>query len=416
MRRFIVVVLDGFGIGAMDDTARLRPQDKNANTALHILEAVPDLVLPTLASLGLGNAILAAGASGLPPNIVCADSCCYGTHNLAHFGADTFWGHQELMGTKPLKGESAPILGKLPEITDALKAAGHRVRFYSGQEGIDSPAEGKAGILIVDECVTIGDNLETDLGDNFNVTAALDIVPFEEELKIGKLVRSLVRASRVIVFGGKEVGLSDLLNAYESRQGYAGINAPRSGVYNTGYLVQHLGYGVNAAVQVPSILAGAGIPTVLIGKAADIIENPGKNITGIDTETVLAEAGKALASLERGFVCVNVQETDLAGHRQNPLLYAEKLIIADTGIKRITDAMRKEDILVVTADHGNDPLIGHSRHTREKTPILVWGSSLEAGFLGQRDSLADTGATVCDYFGVPAPESGQSYLKLIKQR
>ena len=415
MKRFVLVVLDGFGIGVMDDVPAARPQDQGANTARHIFEALPNLRLPTLAQLGLGNAMLAASSaaefSALPANLSPAKSCCYGVHKLAHFGADTFWGHQELMGTKPKKGESGPILPKLPAIREALEAAGHRVRFYS--EGGTDPA--LPGILIVDESVTIGDNLETDLGDNYNVTAALDLITFEEVKKIGLVVRSLVRSSRVIVFGGRDLGLINLLEAYESRKGFAGVNAPRSGVYRQGYQVLHLGYGVNADVQLPALLDKAGIASVLIGKVADIVENPGKSIGGVDTEEVLAETAHVLNSLEQGFVCVNVQETDLAGHREDPRLYGEKLSLADHGIKRIMDKLAPDDMMVVTADHGNDPAIGHPQHTREKTPILVLTEKRCLAPLGERESLADTGATAADFFNIEAPESGASYLGLIKQ-
>ena len=421
MKRFVLVVLDGFGIGVMDDVPAARPQDRGANTARHIFEALPNLRLPTLSQLGLGNAMLtasaAARASALPSNLSPVKSCCYGVHKLAHFGADTFWGHQELMGTKPKKGESGPILPKLPAIREALEAAGHRVRFYAEGDGGAPPP----GILIVDESVTIGDNLETDLGDNYNVTAALDLVSFEDVKKIGHLVRSLVHSSRVIVFGGLDLGLTNLLEAYESRKGFAGVNAPRSGVYRRGYQVLHLGYGVNADVQLPALLSKAGIPSVLIGKVADIVENPGSarkpgmSISGVDTEEVLAETARVLDTLEQGFVCVNVQETDLAGHREDPRLYGEKLSLADQGIKRIMDKLAPDDMMVVTADHGNDPAIGHPQHTREKTPILVWTEKRRLAPLGERESLADTGATAAEFFNIEAPESGASYLSLIRQ-
>jgi phosphopentomutase len=416
MKRFIVIVLDGFGAGAMDDVPALRPQDAGSNTARHIFEALPNLSLPALQSLGLGNAVLAADTtcSSPPRGLPVSESCCYGVHRLAHFGADTFWGHQELMGTKPQKGESGPLFPRLGIIRSALEKAGRRVRFYAGDH---TPGETGPGVLIVDEGVTIGDNLETDLGDNYNVTAALDLIPFEEVKKIGALVRSLVRSSRVIVFGGEGVGLRDLLAAFESRDGFAGINAPRSGVYRAGYQVIHLGFGVQSATQVPAVLARSGIPTVLIGKVADIVENGGgTSIGGVDTEFVLAQAAQSLGSLEQGFVCVNVQETDLAGHREDPRLYGERLVLADRGIRRIMDMLDDDDILAVTADHGNDPVIGHPRHTREKTPVLVYGGKICPGFLGERSSLADTGATVCDFFGAPPPQSGTSYLPLLKQR
>lgn len=425
MKRFVVVVLDGFGIGAMDDVPLLRPQDKGANTAWHIFEALPCLRVPALLSLGLGNAMLAAEPSRhtLPGTIRTVESCCYGIHKLAHFGADTFWGHQELMGTKPKKGESGPILPKLAEIRKALAASGRKVRFYSKEcKNCKSENMQVPGILIVDEALTIGDNLETDLGDNYNVTACLDLVPFEDVRKIGVLVRSLVHSSRVIVFGGRGVALENLLEAYESRRGFAGVNAPRSGVYRKGYEVLHLGYGVNADVQLPEVLAKAGIPAVLIGKVADIVGNPcfppGKSISGVDTEEVLSETARVLDSLEQGFVCVNVQETDLAGHREDAGLYGEKLAAADMGIRKIMGKLIGEDIMIVTGDHGNDPAIGHPQHTREKTPILVWkkhtaGETGRILFLGERESLSDTGASAADFFGAAPPESGLSYLECL---
>ncbi|QQO10918.1 phosphopentomutase [Breznakiella homolactica] len=421
MKRFIVIVLDGYGIGAMDDVPALRPQDTGANTARHIFEAVPGLRLPVLEALGLGNALTASERDGnvnrpLPGNISLSENCCYGFHRLAHFGADTFWGHQELMGTKPLRGESAPIRVQLPEIKKALEAAGHSVRFYTG--GRDEPNLSRpgavSGILVVDEAVTIGDNLETDLGNNYNVTAALDSMPFEKVRAIGAIVRSLVRSSRVIVFGGEGVTLGDILSAYEHQGEYAGVSAPRSGVYRKGYQVVHLGYGVDPSVQVPARLAAAGLPTVLIGKVADIVENPsGKSIPGVDTEEMLRAGEAALDDLSEGYICINVQETDLSGHREDSQLYAEKLRLADRGISGIMKKMEEHDILVVTADHGNDPTIGHAQHTREKTPVLVYGSKITPGFIGPRESLADTGCTVCDYFGAPFPEFGASYLQHI---
>jgi phosphopentomutase len=303
------------------------------------------------------------------------------------------------MGTRPLRGESAPIAPRLPAIREALEKAGHRVRPFGG-------------VLVVDEALTVGDNLEIDLGDNYNVTAALDILPFEQVREIGAIVRSLVHSSRVIVFGGRGVTLDNILGAYENSGPFAGVSAPRSGVYREGYQVVHRGYGGRAGVQVPAMLEQAGIPVTLIGKVADIVENPrGQSIPGVDTAEVLAKGAAMLDELERGYICINVQETDLAGHREDAKLYGERLVVADRGLGAIMEKIGAGDILVITADHGNDPTIGHPQHTREKTPILVYGPGVKPGFIGGRQSLADTGATVCDFFGAPFPEAGASYLK-----
>jgi phosphopentomutase len=415
MKRFVVVVLDGYGIGAMSDVPQLRPRDKGAATCRHIFDAVPNLRLPVLEKLGLGNALLAAEQEDaldrpLPQGLALSPSACFGFHRLAHFGADTFWGHQELMGTRPLRPEPVPFAENLPAVRSALEQNGHRVRFYAGP----NPGPCDPGVLVVDEAVTIGDNLETDLGDNYNVTAALDLLPFEKVRAVGAIVRSLVRSSRVIVFGGKNRGLGDLLNAFESREGCAGINAPASGVYREGYQVVHLGFGVDPAGQVPHCLQEAGIRTALIGKAADIIENPGGIlIPGIDTEEVLRSTAEVLKSMDRGFICVNVQETDLAGHREDPELYAHRLMLADRGIAVLAGLLDSGDLMVITGDHGNDPLIGHSQHTREKTPVLVYGTQANPGFIGGRSSLADTGAAAADFFDAVPPQFGLSYLDRI---
>ncbi|MDR1128681.1 MAG: phosphopentomutase, partial [Treponema sp.] len=333
MKRFVVIVLDGFGIGAMEDVQELRPQDTGANTALHIYGALPGFRLPVLESLGLGNALQAAGPSGVleqaaqtavfpagfAPGPAPVKTCCFGFHRLAHFGADTFWGHQELMGTRPLKGESGPIGPRLFAIREALARAGHEARFYGGTRpcfrepgaAMESGAAAEPGVLVVDGALTIGDNLETDLGDNYNVTAALDIMPFEKVREIGAIVRSLVHNSRVIVFGGRGVTLNDILNAYESSGPFAGVSAPRSGVYRRGYQVVHLGYGVKSEVQVPAMLNKAGIATVLMGKVADIEENPGdRNIPGVDTGELLEKTAAMQYEIYRAYICVNIHETD----------------------------------------------------------------------------------------------------------
>lgn len=412
MRRIVVVVLDGFGIGAMDDVPKLRPADSGSSTCRHIFERVPGLRLPTLERLGLGNALLAsesaAGpAAPLPANLRVSAGACFGYHLLAHHGADTFWGHQELMGTRPLAPVAAPFAESLDAVEAALAAAGRRVERH---------APGGKPVLVVDGAVTVGDNLETDLGNNYNVTAALDLIPFEEVRKIGAIVRSLVKSSRVIVFGGRGVGLSDILAAYEWSGPFAGVNAPRSGVYREGYQVVHLGYGVDPATQVPNRLAAVGVPVALVGKVADIVENPGGLVVpGVDTKEVLRAAADALRGFGKGpgFVCVNVQETDLAGHREDAELYARRLETADAGIAALEALLGPEDLMIVAADHGNDPTIGHAKHTREKTPLLVAGPAARPGFVGERASLADIGATVADCLGAAAPQSGSSYLDRI---
>jgi phosphopentomutase len=400
--RFIILVLDSFGIGAMDDVPLVRPQDKGANTFRSVLSAVPDMRFPNLGRLGLANA---AGfeAGGLR----FSSDAAYGRSDLMHFWCDSYWGHQELMGTRPRMPLEAPFSSMIDAVAHALRAAGHRVDY------VGCPLK----VLVVDNAMVIGDNIEADLGQNYNVTAAFDAVPFEKVKVVGRIVRNLTGVARVISFGSPGVSLQRILGALETRNGtYVGINAPRSGVYREGYLVAHMGFGVDAGEQLPRVLKDAGYRVVLIGKAADIIDNPGgTSISAVDTETVMRTTVTEIADLDSGFVCSNVQETDLAGHRQDPFLYAEKLRIADSYIGDIIELLEDTDILIVTADHGNDPLIGHPQHTRERVPMLFHLRSRPAGLhdIGTRKTLADMGATAAHYFSCGPLSFGESFLGML---
>mgnify|MGYP002570868085 FL=1 len=122
----------------------------------------------------------------------------------------------------------------------------------------------------------------------------------------------------------------------------------------------------------------------------------------------------AIKKMDKGFICTNVQETDLAGHSQSTSRYKEVLEQADAGLAKILPLLNEEDILIVQADHGNDPKIGSSRHTRECVPLLIYRKGLKRANIGIRKTMSDNGATCCDYFDVAAPENGTSYLNKLK--
>jgi phosphopentomutase len=401
--RFLVVVLDGFGIGAMEDVAEVRPQDVGACTLGSLLEARPDLCLPGLERMGLMNAFgrESAGMRFSP-------AASWGRCSLMHHGADTFWGHQEIMGTFPRRPREVPFTAAAAAAADALRAAGHEVEFRGLGES-SSPTAGAPHLLIVDGGVIVADNLEADPGQNYNVLGALDVVPFDRVLRVGRIVRDLVEVSRVICFGNPSVGMDRLLAAMEERNGYIGVSSPRSGVYGDGYLCVHLGYGVDPATQVPFLLAERGVPVLLFGKVADIVENArGRSVSWIETGEVLCMTLGAFEALDRGFICTNVQATDLAGHRENAEEYVRELEAADLWLGRIMERVTHDDVLLVTADHGNDPGAGHSHHTREKVPLLVYTPRLRGAKLGERRTLSDIGATVTACFGADKPENPEA--------
>ncbi len=397
MGRFIVLVIDSFGVGYMDDVSRVRPQDIGANTCKSILEKEPDIDLKNLEKLGLINALgVEVGNKRFSSEAV------YGKAKLMHFGGDTFYGHQEIMGTNPKMPKVEPFSEKIDKAYEKLVSNGYSVQYYG-----ENPR-----LLLVNDSVVVGDNIEADLGHAYNVTATLDKISFEEVTKIGKIVRSVSEVPRVIAFGGEDVKFEDILKAkYCKEEKYVGVSAPEAGVYRKGYNVVHLGYGINAEVQIPTILGKKDIPVVLIGKVADIVENGyGKSIPAVDTNEVMELMQDEIAKNKEAFICVNVQETDLAGHEQDVVKYAEKLEIVDRYLGEIINKLEKEDILLVCADHGNDPTIGHSHHTRENVPILVYKEGLKSINLGVRETLSDIGATVANYFKVDMPENGQSFL------
>ena len=398
MGKFIVIVLDGFGIGAMEDVKETRPQDLNSNTCLHILEKRPDVKLKNLESMGLIN-ILGKEINGMKPS----DTATFGKAKLTHFGADTFFGHQEIMGTKPKMPFREPIKNKIEKIYGYLIEKGYKVRYKQGK---------KEKYLVVEEALTVADNIECDLGQAFNITSALDLIPFKKVLEIGKLVREIAEVPRVITFGGKGITLQDILNAEEEKDGgFIGINAPKSGVYDNGYECIHLGYGVDPSNQVSTILSEYNIPVYLLGKVADVVINEkGTSIPMVDTEKVLERTIEISKEVEKGFICCNVQETDLSGHGEDVDKYAEKLIIADRLIGKLKETIKDDDILLVMADHGNDPTIGHSKHTREMVPLMIYGENIKKANVGVRETLSDVGATVADYFKVKAPQNGVSFL------
>ena len=401
--RFIVIVLDSYGVGYMDDVLEVRPRDFGANTCKHIIDKIPELKLENLEKLGLMNALGEDyGKMKINPKAV------FGKSKLMHHGGDTFLGHQEIMGTRPVKPLIAPFSYYIDKVYDALIKEGYKVEKIGD----------KIQYLWVNDCVAVGDNLETDLGQVYNVTTTFQKISFEDELKSGEVGRKIVEVERVIVFGGTEATIESIKAAKEEREEkYVGINAPKSKVYEKGYMVRHLGYGINPETQVPTILGKENIPVILVGKVADIVLNEkGKSFLNlVDTSKIFDITLSELDKIEKGFIAVNIQETDLAGHAENAERYAQILKLSDKYIGKIMEKLNEKDILIITADHGNDPTIGHSQHTRENVPILIYKKGLESVNIGHRETMSDIGATVADYFKTKMPENGKSFLENLEK-
>ena len=404
MGRFVLIVLDSFGVGAMDDCVEVRPRDVGSNTAKHIIQSKPDIKIPTLEKLGLMNAI---GEEVGEHKF--SDIANFGTANLTHYGADSFLGHQEIMGTTPKVPLIQPFNEKIDEVERNLLRNGYKVRRV-GEPGLQ--------ILVVNEVATVGDNLETDYGQVYNVSACLDLISFEELSKIGHVVRDVVQVSRVITFGGEQITLGNLLRARKVKNDkIAGVDAPESGVYNHGYQVVHLGYGIDKNVQIPTILDKKGITVSFLGKIADIIQTTSTRLfPGVDSEYLFDCLMEEVKSIENGFIALNIQETDLAGHAEDVERYADRLEVSDKRIAELLPQLNSGDILILMADHGNDPTIGHSNHTRERVPLLIHSPGITGKYVGERDTMADVAATVGEYFNVDSPQHGHSFLNRIFEK
>jgi phosphopentomutase len=165
------------------------------------------------------------------------------------------------------------------------------------------------------------------------------------------------------------------------------------------------------------LLAERGVNTIGVGKIPDIYDGHGigESVHTEGNADGLRKTQEILAGLKSGFLFVNLVDTDmLYGHRRDPVGYARALREIDAALPGIAATLRDEDVLVLTADHGNDPTFPGSDHTREYVPLIAFSPSRAAGAdLGVRESFCDLGATVADYFGAPAPR-GKSFLPAVR--
>lgn len=390
-----VLVLDGFGIGAMPDAGELRPEDASADTLGALVrwsrrERGDELRVPHLAALGL---------AALRPDLNLAETALPVARTarraaLGYPGADTFAGHQTMMGADMAHVRLCRLAERIDEVRQALETAGHRTELLDGKP-----------IVVVDGEMLVHDNLEADPGLNWNVSARLDRVAWPDLLHASRVVRSIAPVARVIAVGGYSDG--PLSGAVRSGDyGTVGLDTPASGFYRNGGLqVVHLGAHIDHRRQLPEVAARAGIPVALVGKAADILQSDVEvaRHPGVETSQILQDT--LAATREAGLVVSNVQQTDLAGHQQDPGRFVALLEQVDAAVPDLLETLGQGERLVVVADHGNDPEIGHAYHTREYVPVLAARApNDQAGTVprlaGDLGSLADVGASVAADLGL----------------
>lgn len=399
-RKCILLVVDGLGVGEMDDIAISRPQDLGANTLGNILKKEPWVKLNNLRSANILDYYIKEGSGAYKFD---GWNISLGRCSLAHYGADSYVGHQEISGTLPKKPIRQFVREVRDELLDALKKDGFNPSW-------------KNRIILADKHIAIADNIETDYGLNINVVGSLDYYDFKRIEEVGRIVRKAVRVGRVITMGGVNVKVDDFYKCLEikKRDGYTawGINIPKLGIYNEKYRVVHMGFGVDPSVQISQILCNEKIPVTLIGKAADVITaDRAEYLPEVYTDEVVKKVIAKSQESRAGFIFANIQETDLSGHEQDSRKYALLLEKLDEALPKVLNTLKDQDIFIITGDHGNDPTIGHTNHTREKTPFMLFSKSINALEIGERKTLSDIGATIADFFDVKKLENGKSVFK-----
>ena len=378
------MVLDSAGIGEMPDAADWG--DAGADTLGHILES-RKVHLPNLQRLGLGNI---RPLANLPA--VDNPTGSYGKCTLKSNGKDTTTGHWEMAGiilTKafptfpngfpPRVIDEFVSLANLPGVLGNVPASGTEIIKVHGEEHVQT---GKPIVY------TSADSV-------FQIAAHEEVIPIDRLYEICEIARRILdgkdRVGRVIArpFLGNN---ADDFKRTENRHDYA-VPPPSDNLL--------------------PLLKNKGLDVVCIGKIASIYDSMGvtEDLTAKNNEQTIDQTINALNTDSRGLIFSNLVDFDmLYGHRRDTEGYAKALEHFDNRLPEILDALNDDDLLIMTADHGNDPTKEGSDHTREYVPLLVYGKSAKPGVnLGMRQSLSDIGQTIAENFGVELKD-GDSFL------
>ena len=386
MGRFVAVVIDSCGAGELPDAPSYG--DAGANTLRNCARSVGGLALPNLQKWGLGNI---TEIPGCPP--AAAPLAGHGRMSEQSQGKDTTTGHWEMMGLVLKKGFTTFPQGFPPEfMQEWLKASG--APGFLGNKTA-------SGTVILDE---LGEeHLRTGLPIVYtSADSVFQIAAHEEKIPLTTLYQ-WCKAARAV---GKPYGLARVIARPFVGEGPGQFKR----TYNRHDFSQPPPH------MVLDTLAEKGVRTVGVGKIPDIYDGHGiaEKVHTEGNADGLRKTQEILATLPSGFLFVNLVDTDmLFGHRRDPVGYAGALREIDAALPGIAGALRQGDVLVLTADHGNDPTFPGTDHTREYVPLLAYAPGRALGAdLGVRQSFCDLGATVADYFGAETPR-GTSFLQAV---
>ncbi|MBL0387559.1 phosphopentomutase [Tumebacillus sp. ITR2] len=386
--RIVTIVLDSVGIGEAHDAPAYG--DVGANTIANIAKAVGGLNVPNLEKLGLGKIHEIQGVSA---SVDALGS--FGKMEEQSAGKDTTNGHWEMMGVKLDKPLPVYPHGFPPEIMDEFeKQIGRKTLGNKPASGTEIIAE------LGDEHVRTGYPIVYTSADSvFQIAAHEEVIPLEELYKMCHIARELLvgdhAVGRVIArpFLGSDGHYTRTSNRHDYSRDFGRT------VLNE---MDEKGLTVAGVGKIYDIYGGSGVNDKVGTK---------NNMDGVDKTLEM------MAKVEKGLIFTNLVDFDaLYGHRNDPEGFAKAIVDFDKRLPEILDAMREDDLLIMTADHGCDPTTEGTDHTRENVPLLVYGKKAKQGVdLGLRTSFADLGATIAENFGVDGTGFGESFLKSIVQ-
>ena len=392
-KRIVLIIMNSVGVGYGKDADEFG--DMGSNTLGSIIRENPRLKIDNLKSMGILNLekilpIAQQAKIKMPEKIIGS----YGQMSELSKGKDTTTGHLEIAGLETSVPSKTYADGFPKEFIEEFeKRIGRKTMgniSISGVEIIEKLGEEheKTGNIIV---YTSADSV-------FQIAANVDIIPLEELYRICQIAREMLigkwQCDRVIArpyrrVNGKPVRTPD-------RHDYA--------------LDPH-------GTTLLDILKNSGKEVYAIGKIADIFNNRGitQRVTTKDNNDGISKTIQALKMDFEGLIFVNLVDFDSKyGHRRDPRGYGEALEQFDFRIPEIMKNLRDDDILIISADHGNDPCFKGFNHTRENIPLLVYGKNIkENNYLGIRDTFADISATASEYFNVDKTGLGKSFLSEI---
>jgi phosphopentomutase len=380
--RLVILVADSVGAGALPDAADYG--DAGADTLGNLSRAVGGLSLPVMGAMGLGNVV---PILGVPP--VARPAASWGRMAERSPGKDTITGHWEMMGVPLAEPLTLFPRGFPPEVLDPWIAA-------TGVPGVLANRVA-SGTQIIEE---LGEEHQrtgkpivyTSADSVFQVAAHEETVPLETLYAWCRQARRILDPLRVArVIARPFVGAPGAYRRTYNRKDFS-MRPPRPTVIER--------------------LAAAGVPVIGVGKIGDIFDRRGmaEDVHTEGNADGLRRTAEILGRMDRGFLFANLVDFDMLwGHRNDAPGYARGLEEMDRGLPPVLAALRDGDLLAITADHGCDPTMPSTDHSREYVPLLVKVPGREGAPLGTRESFADLGATLAEFFGVEAGQ-GRSFL------